>query len=87
MVNQPNQYDDDDGRVICDMDVEGMRWHDKRVRREETVKRKTVSSEQLTRSESSRFTWNAILASMLLVLVFSITWVLFILFCTKIWFR
>ena len=36
MANKPKQYDDDDGRVICNMDVEGMRWHDKRVRARKT---------------------------------------------------
>ena len=34
MKKQPKQYSDDDGRVICDMDVAGMPWHDRHARSE-----------------------------------------------------
>ena len=87
MVHKPKQYDDDDGRVVCAMDVEGMRWHDKDVRRRENEARKVAQGEQMTRSEARRFTWYAVLAGLLIVAVFSATWVLFALFCTQIWFR
>jgi hypothetical protein len=88
MSNQPkNQYEDDDGRVICSMDVEGMRWHDKKTRREERVVRRAAQGDQLTRSEARRYTWYATLAGLLIVAVFSLAWVLFILFCTQIWLR
>jgi hypothetical protein len=81
------KFEDDDGRVICDMDVDGLPWHDKRVRRENRAARNQVQAGQLTRSEARRYTWYAILAGLLVVSVFSITWILFVLFCTKIWFR
>lgn len=87
MSKQQKQHDDDDGRVICDMDVEGMRWHDRRVRREERAQRRTPQGDPLTKAEARRFTAHALLASFLVVAVFSITWVLFVLFCTEIWFR
>lgn len=87
MTKEPKKFDDDDGRVICDMDVEGMRWHDQRARREKAAQRPVPQGDQLTQSESRRFTWNAILAGLSIVLVFSATWVLFILFCTQVWFR
>ena len=87
MKSQPKQYDDDDGRVICSMDVDGMRWHDKRIRREKTAERKNVQGVQMTRSESRLYSWYSVLAALLIVSVFSVTWVLFVLFCTKIWFR
>ena len=86
MNHQTKQNDDDDDRVICDMDVDGMRWHDKNIRREKYATRKVTQSEQMTRSEIQRFTWYAVLAGLLIALVFSVTWVLFILFCTKVWF-
>ena len=81
------QYDDDDGRVICNMDVEGTRWHDKTVRQREREMRQIPQGEQMTRSEARRFTWYAILSGLLIAAAFSLIWVLFILFCTKIWFR
>lgn len=86
-INQPKQYDDDDGKVICNMDVEGMRWHDKNVRREERAKRKYPQGDSMSRAEARRYTWYSILAGLVIASVFSITWVLFILFCTQIWFR
>jgi len=87
MDKQTTKFDDDDGRVICDMDVEGMRWHDKRKRHDENVKRRAISHDQMTQFEARQYTWHAVLAALLMVSVFSITWVLFILFCTQIWFR
>jgi hypothetical protein len=87
MQNKTKQYDDDDGRVICSMDVEGMRWHDQSVRRKERAERKTAHGDQMTRSEASRFNWYAILAGLVIASVFSVGWILFILFCTKVWFR
>ena len=51
MRNQPKQYDDDDGRVICDMDVDGMPWHNRRVRREQREAAKQTYPEQMTKAE------------------------------------
>jgi hypothetical protein len=87
MTTKKKQYDDDDGRVILDMDIEGMQWHDKRVRQEKSTARKIGVGDQMTGSEARRYTWYAVLAGLLIVTVFSVTWVLFILFCTKVWFR
>ncbi len=87
MNPQPKKYDDDDGRVICNMDVEGMRWHDKTAHRKATATRQVDPREQMTKSEARRFTWYAVRAGLLVALVFSVVWVLFILFCTQIWFR
>ncbi len=87
MKLQQKKYEDDDGRVICDMDIEGLPWHDKRVSRENRAARNQAQAGQMTRSEARRYTWYAILAGLLVVSVFSVTWILFVLFCTEIWFR
>ena len=87
MNPQPKKYDDDDGRVICNMDVDGMRWHDKAARRKKTAPRLVAQFEQMTKSEARQFTWYAIRAGLLVASVFSVVWVLFILFCTQVWFR
>ncbi len=84
---QKKQYEDDDGRVICNMDVEGMRWYDKGVRRREQAARRLPPGDELSRLEIRQLTGSAVLAGLMIVLVFSVTWVLFILFCTEIWFR
>jgi len=90
MTPNPKEYDDDDGRVICDMDVEGMPWHDRRIRREKRAERKmnnTPPGGGLTKSEARRFTWYAVLAGLTIVLVFAVVWILFTLFATQVWFR
>ncbi len=90
MSTKSKQYEDDDGRVICSMDVEGMRALSLKARRKmqpENVAYKTIHGDQLSRSEARRYNWYAVLAGMLVVSVFSITWILFVLFCTKIWFK
>lgn len=81
------KHDDDDGRVICNMDVEGMRWHDRSIPRKEKLIRKAPQGDVMTKSEARQFTWYALLAAGLVVLVFSAVWVLFTLFCTQIWLR
>lgn len=45
------------------------------------------NAEQMTDSEARRYTWNALLAGLLIVGVFAAVWVLFILFCIYVWFR
>ena len=90
MKKQPRQYDDDDGRVICNMDVDGMRGHDRRIRREQRDARRArhvPPGEAMTRSEARLYTWYAVLAALTIVAVFSVTWVLFTLFLTEVWFR
>ena len=90
MATPQKQFDDDDGRVICNMDVEGMRWHNKPARHpllkvpESTPS--TYSGDPITDREARRFTWYAVLAGLLIVAIFSAVWVLLVLFMTKVWF-
>ena len=93
MSKEPRKYDDDDGRVIANMNVEGMPWYDRRVRREKReekrAERKANLSQvtQLTKSEARRFTWYAVLAGLTIALVFSAVWILLTLFMTQVWFQ
>jgi hypothetical protein len=87
MRNQQKQYEDDDGRVICNMDIDGMPWHDRSIRQNRRTESKIPVGQQMTRSEARRYNFYSILAGLVIATVFSLTWVLFILFCTQIWFR
>jgi hypothetical protein len=87
MKRRPKQYDDDDGRVIANMNVEGMRWYDKQIHREKAKSRKHAQGGQMTQSEARQYTWYSMFAALAIVATFSLTWVLFVLFCTEIWFR
>jgi hypothetical protein len=41
----------------------------------------------MTKAEAWQFTFHAVLARLLIALVFSAAWVLFVLFCKHVWFR
>ena len=86
MTQEGKQYEDDDGRVIASMDVEGMPWHGKRSRASAAAPRAN-HGDQLTASETRRAMWNAVLAGLAVAGVFSLTMVLFVLFCIYVWFR
>ena len=89
MNRKLRKYDDDDGRVIVNMDVEGMPWHDKSIRQKKSkpVQHEYVQGVQMTNSEYRRYNWYALLAGFTIASVFSVTWILFVLFCIYIWFR
>jgi len=92
MVKEPREYDDDDGRVIANMNVEGMPWYDRQVRREKREERRAerkaraTQGAQMTRSEARRYTFYAVLAGLTVALVFSVVWILLTLFMTRVWF-
>ncbi len=98
-------YDDDDGRTIVDMNVDGMPGFGPRLfprRRKDKPKidengMEIVSdpkalpddSDQngLTKKEMRGAVFSAMLAGLVVALVFSAGLILFTLFCTDIWFR
>lgn len=87
MVDKTQTYEDDDGRVICNMDVEGMPWYNRRSRLQPQTEGQTPRGEPLTRSETQRFIWNAVLAGLLIVGVMAASWVLIVLFLIHVWAR
>ncbi|HPF54397.1 MAG TPA: hypothetical protein P5116_07190 [Eubacteriales bacterium] len=87
----PKQYDDDDGRTIVNMDVEGMPWYDRRINRENRkeakaeLERKVAAGEALTRAESRRYSFYAVLGALTVVGVIGGGVVLFILLLWLLW--
>ena len=67
------EYDDDDGRTIVDMNVEGMPWYDSRIKKEKKkneraeLQEKIDKGEALTRRQSLRYTFYAVLAGLTVV--------------------
>ena len=86
-MSQKKKFEEDDGRVIVNMDVDGMRWYDKPISEDRVAATNSKYATTLTKSEARQYTWYALKAGMLIASVFSVTWVLFILFCTQIWFK
>jgi exonuclease III len=73
MQNQKKQYDDDDGRTIVSMDVDGTPWHDRNVnfaerQAQDLGRRQKVAmyGERMTGSEARRYTFYAMLAGLAL---------------------
>ena len=77
------QYDDDDGRVIANMNVDGMPWY------VDAAKKKEASSQELdlTKEESKAVLWGTVKAGLLIASVFVVAALIFILFCIHVWFR
>ena len=93
MAREVNQYDDDDGRTICNMDVDGMPWQKNILRPEVKVNDENGEAAEaivqqpviLTNKETRMFAFNGILAGLVVALAFAAFMILFTFFCTKIW--
>lgn len=71
---------EDDGRTIVSMNVEGMPWY--KPPREERA-----GAAQMTRSETRQAIFAALKAALAMVTAISVALVLFLLFCTEVWFQ
>ena len=79
---KPDAFEDD-GRTIVNMNVEGMPWYH---RTPDQTPESTGEHYQMTREEQRAYTWAAVKAGLLIVLVFAVVFGLFIAFCDFIWF-
>lgn len=88
---QKKQYDDDDGRTIVDMNVDGMPWYDRQhdlgLAPKNGTSQPSPQGTGLTDREFRLYTWSAVKAGLLVASVFALTWTLLVLFLTKIVFR
>lgn len=73
MARKPKQYEDDDGRTIADMNVEGMPWHNARLKKEQReqakaeLREKIERGEALTTRQTLRYTFYSLLAGLAVV--------------------
>ena len=88
---QKKQFDDDDGRTIVNMNVDGMPWYDRTHKingsPESGANQSVPQGGGLTDREARIYTWGALKAGLLVAAVFSLTWVLLVLFLTKVVFK
>lgn len=75
---------EDDGRVIANMNIEGTPWYVP-----EGIEDKTSGQNYTkpTRGETFALIKGALAAGLVIGLVFVLAFLVFILFCTEIWFR
>ncbi|MFA5561700.1 MAG: hypothetical protein WDA00_03590 [Eubacteriales bacterium] len=93
------EYDDDDGRTIANMNVEGMPWYQKRAHDDTPADPQSPAGEgagdagadnqpiTLTKTEGRAMMRGVLLAAFLVGAVFFGAIALFILFCIYVWFR
>ena len=84
MSRKPKRtYDDDDGRTIAPMNIEGMPWY-----KPEAPERRPdgTEPEPLTKEEARIYALAAVKAGLTIVSVFGVAIYIFLLFCDKIWF-
>jgi hypothetical protein len=75
---------DDDGRVIANMNIEGTPWYvDKNSEPESSLS----NEPELSRKEAFDLMKGALTAGLIIGIVFISIFFVFILFCTKIWFK
>ena len=75
---------EDDGRTIVNMNVEGMPWYHRSL--EDREQTNTGTHVQMSKEEQRMYTWAAVKAGLLIVLVFALVFGLFIAFCDFVWF-
>jgi len=80
-------YDDDDGRVISSMNVDGMPWYNEKPTFEKGEKKSDFDDLQLTKKEKRAMLGGVFAAALLVAGVFALAAFLFILFCVHVWLK
>jgi len=84
-------YDDDDGRVIANMNVDGMPWSIRDVmarrRKSDEMLQGGGDFSDLSAKETREIVKGAVKAGLIIAGVFLVAAALFILFCIHVWFR
>lgn len=73
--------EDDDGRTIANMNVDGMPWY---MDPEQKTQGEKV---RLSKVEARAAMWGALKATLLIAAIFAGVFALFILFCDNVWFK
>ena len=86
MADKRKLHDDDDGRVIASMNVDGMPWYQRSERFERNKREQASDFSDLTKEETREIVKGALKASLLIAGVFILAMLVFILFCLYVWF-
>jgi hypothetical protein len=86
MAGKRKLHDDDDGRVIASMNVDGMPWYQRSERFDKHRREQASDFSDLTKEETREIVKGALKASLMIAGVFILAMFLFILFCLYVWF-
>ncbi len=84
MSKKRKQYDDDDCRTVANMNVDGMPWY---VERANKASKSNDNGIQMSKTEERAMLRGVVLATLAVTGIFVLGGLLFILFCTNIWFK
>lgn len=84
MAKQKKSFEGDDGRVVANMNVDGMPWY---MRAERKKKQENNELDDLTKEETKAIIGGTVKAGLLIGGVYFVVFGLFILFCIFVWFR
>ena len=85
MKKRSSLPEEDDGRTIVNMNVEGMPGY---IPRDHVFgKINTRESEPMSKAQMRAYRWAAVKAGLLVVLIFGVVYGLFIAFCDFVWFK
>ena len=87
MKKRKKTYDDDDGRVIANMNVDGMPWHTDRSKEKSVDTNSNNEEISLTKAEQRAMMRGVVLASLLVAGAFVLVGLAFVLFCVFVWFK
>ncbi len=77
-------FDGDDGHTVAPMNVDGMPWY---IPEDKRLPRSGGSQEPLDRRARRGMLLGVLAAAFLVAAAFGVVYLLFILFCTNIWFK
>ena len=83
-MNKPFGEDDDDGRTIADMNIEGMPWYKKD---DPLAGTKGQGGGGMSEEEFKAYRWAALKSALLVGFIFAFVFFIFIAFCDFVWFR
>ena len=86
MAGKRKLRDDDDGRVIASMNVDGMPWYQRSERFDKHRREQASDFSDPTKQETREIVKGALKASLMIAGVFILAMFLFILFCLYVWF-
>ena len=80
---------EDDGRVIANMNVDGMPWHDRSAAFSDGADsdRNREELQKLTKKQTFFMILGVLGAALAVAAVFAVGYLLFILFCQHVWFK
>ena len=83
LMRKRKVYDDDDGRTIANMNIDGMPWYDSNT--EQLKKENRGKTPEFSKKEMRGVYWGALKAGFFVVLIFAVIYFIVIFLLTRVW--